>query len=413
MTDKDFPFDNTSRENGGNENDTCRQAEDNEGSRKDAYAPDASRQTGYREDGAPFGEASASSPDGGSEYYPYAGSGARPQAAYKIPLRVRVKKFFYEKKVVMLSLLSAICGSALLAYHLLSYILSSVISRSQFLNELYFSDAMFKNFFGMLYSMICVALPFGAAYFLLKRVGIIELPLDAPKKGSGLPLLIIGGMGIFYIGNVLTTILITTLSDMGIELYSYTSTVETGADVPESIFMFIVMTVHSAVIPAFVEEFAFRGVIMQPLRKYGDWFAIVLSAVLFGLLHGNMMQMPFAVVAGVVLGYVTVVTGSMWTGIILHFLNNFCSMVYSIIGELLSDGVKVVFSSVYTYGIIIIGIVAFAGFTIYNPRFYRLYPSKVKGLDTKRAAGVYTLLPPMLAAIIFMVISVVGDMYFA
>ncbi len=278
---------------------------------------------------------------------------------------------------------------------------------------MYASDELFRNFFGMLYSVICVGIPFAAAFIVLRRCGYLTLPLDAPKKGSGLPLLIIGGLGIFYIGNILTTFIITTLSGMGIELYSYTQITQQGTAVPEGIFEFLVMCVHSAVIPAVIEEFAFRGVIMQPLRKYGDWFAVISSAVLFGLLHGNMMQMPFAVVAGIVLGYVTVVTGSMWTGILLHFLNNFLSLCYSILGELLSDSVRVLFSAVYTYGIIIIGLVALAGYAFYNPDFYRLYPSQMRGLKTKTATGVYFLVPPMLIAIIFMLSAVVKDFYIA
>ena len=43
----------------------------------------------------------------------------------------------------------------------------------------------------------------------------------------------------------------------------------------------------TAVVPLFVEEFLFRGVILSQFRKYGDVFAVIASALLFGLLHRN------------------------------------------------------------------------------------------------------------------------------
>ena len=88
--------------------------------------------------------------------------------------------------------------------------------------------------------------------------------------------------------------------------------------------------VKTAVLPALIEEFAMRGVVMQSLRKYGDWFAIIMSSLVFALLHGNMVQIPFAFIAGIAIGYAVTVTGSMWTGILIHFLNNLASIIMQI-----------------------------------------------------------------------------------
>ena len=73
-----------------------------------------------------------------------------------------------------------------------------------------------------------------------------------------------------------------------------------------------------------------RGVVMQPLRKFGDRFAIVASAVLFAILHGNMVQIPFAFVAGLALGYFAIVTNSIWTSVVIHSLNNLSAVIISI-----------------------------------------------------------------------------------
>lgn len=94
----------------------------------------------------------------------------------------------------------------------------------------------------------------------------------------------------------------------------------------------IVMTfITMAIIPGFVEEFLFRGLVQSNLRPFGKGVAIVGSAVLFGLMHQNIQQIFYATVAGLVLGYLYEVTGSIWCGILLHLMNNGFSVFESAI----------------------------------------------------------------------------------
>ena len=79
----------------------------------------------------------------------------------------------------------------------------------------------------------------------------------------------------------------------------------------------------AAVVAPLVEEFVFRGVIMQPLRRFGNVFAVVASALLFGLSHGGPSNIVFAFLCGVALGFVVIASKSIWVGIAVHFLNNF------------------------------------------------------------------------------------------
>jgi len=90
------------------------------------------------------------------------------------------------------------------------------------------------------------------------------------------------------------------------------------------------LVVQIAVSPALLEEFAFRGVMLQSLRRYGDKFAIFASALVFGVFHGNVVQAPFAFLLGLVLGWLTVATGSVWTAVLIHFANNFNSVVMTV-----------------------------------------------------------------------------------
>lgn len=70
-----------------------------------------------------------------------------------------------------------------------------------------------------------------------------------------------------------------------------------------------------------VEEFLFRGLLLRTLEPYGKKFAIVVTAVLFGLFHGSPIQTPFAMLIGLILGYVALEYDVIWA-IVLHILNN-------------------------------------------------------------------------------------------
>lgn len=81
------------------------------------------------------------------------------------------------------------------------------------------------------------------------------------------------------------------------------------------------MFVYTALLAPVAEEILFRGYILRSLRPYGKRFAILISAFLFGLFHGNLMQIPYAFLVGLLLGYVTVEYSIHWA-IGLHVFNN-------------------------------------------------------------------------------------------
>ena len=69
------------------------------------------------------------------------------------------------------------------------------------------------------------------------------------------------------------------------------------------------------------EELLFRGLVMRSIAPYGKKFAIVVSAVLFGLYHGNPIQTPYAILVGLILGYVAMEYNVIWA-MVLHMMNN-------------------------------------------------------------------------------------------
>lgn len=81
------------------------------------------------------------------------------------------------------------------------------------------------------------------------------------------------------------------------------------------------MFLYAAIAAPLTEELLFRGFVLDSLRPYGKRFAIFGSAVLFGLFHGNLLQVPYAFLMGLVLGYLAAEYSFVWA-LVLHVFNN-------------------------------------------------------------------------------------------
>lgn len=88
---------------------------------------------------------------------------------------------------------------------------------------------------------------------------------------------------------------------------------------------FFLQIILVAVLPGICEEFLHRGIVLQGIKHIGFKKAILISSLLFSLLHFNIQQCAYAFVIGLVLGFVSVVAKNIWPAIIIHFTNNFIS----------------------------------------------------------------------------------------
>lgn len=77
-----------------------------------------------------------------------------------------------------------------------------------------------------------------------------------------------------------------------------------------------------AVVPAIFEELIFRGVILNGYKKLGILPAMVVSSLLFALIHGSIQQFLFPFLFGLILSFVAIKTGSVIAPMIIHFINN-------------------------------------------------------------------------------------------
>ncbi|MBQ4129281.1 MAG: CPBP family intramembrane metalloprotease [Ruminococcus sp.] len=136
----------------------------------------------------------------------------------------------------------------------------------------------------------------------------------------------------------------------------------------------ILFYVSVAILPALVEEFAFRGIILGSLRKYSDGLAVLVSGIVFGLMHGNFTQIPFATVVGLILGYIVVKTNSLLPSIIIHFLNNFLSVTMTLLSSsaALPDYLVDIINIGLTLIVAILGIVSFTILSKKHKGFFKL-----------------------------------------
>lgn len=95
----------------------------------------------------------------------------------------------------------------------------------------------------------------------------------------------------------------------------------------------VTMFIYASLLGPVIEEIIFRGFVMKGLERYGKEFAILFSALLFGLMHGNLCQNLFAFLTGIILGYVAMEYSLKWS-VFLHILNN--CLFGDLLGYLLS-----------------------------------------------------------------------------
>jgi len=106
-----------------------------------------------------------------------------------------------------------------------------------------------------------------------------------------------------------------------LSIFGYSSSSGAGA-ASYPLYLFLITIFASAILPGFCEEFANRGLLLNGLKGLGMKKAIIISGLLFGLMHLNIGQFGYATLVGMFFAYICIATGSIIPGMIIHFLNN-------------------------------------------------------------------------------------------
>lgn len=238
-----------------------------------------------------------------------------------------------------------------------------------------------------------------------KKSKSIPMPLGAPKGGVKVPLLIMIGFG----GCILTNYVCIFIS-MFYSIFGLGSTGGSSGPMPQNALDIAAMFFSTAIVPALIEELALRGVVMTPLRKYGDGFAIMFSAFIFGIFHGTLEQIPFAFACGLFMGYAVVMTESLWTGVIIHALNNSVSVIQMAI--MMEHGDE----AAGTFFLLLSAVVILAGggcLAIYLVKYRKEDIPKLKSKTTLMKSshlfGAAVSSPATIVAIVYFVITAVAN----
>lgn len=318
----------------------------------------------------------------------YGYQGYNPNYAYE-----RFLKHEQDKKT--LKKLSLCAGGAVLLYILVQNIMLVLLQPFGLLDA-YYDNPIFKCAYDIVLTIIGMYLPFAFIGRRMKKISAEPepVPLGKPQGGFNTLLAVVAGLGVCMIANYVTSFVTIFMALFGFEL----SSPEIG--MPTGVLGVALNIARLAVVAAVVEELALRGFVMGNLRRYGDTFAIFMSAFVFAAMHGNLIQAPFALVAGFGLGYFSVKTNSLWTGILIHGFNNLISTVVSYLLDVVPEEML---NSVYVmlvYGLIGLGIICFIAFN--NRTRHIPLRRNETSLSTGECVRYYLLSPTMILSLFFM-----------
>lgn len=298
-----------------------------------------------------------------------------------------------EKKT--LRKVGALCGVALLGYVLIQNIIALGIQLVGLWDK-YTTDKFFQSGADIFLTFAGVLLPFTVINRIMKKYTGAEEPLVFERKTGRLSFLgaVISGVGMCMEANIVSSFFITFMGGLGFTLSS------PEVPMPEGTEGFLLSFIRVVVVAAMAEELSLRGYVMGNLRKYGDNFAIGVSAVLFAIMHGNLIQSPFALIAGFTIGYFTVKTGTLWTAILIHGVNNFISLALSYIMEAAGQEAGALITAMCIYALGTVGIIGTAIFVKKNKNRPLYVGETVLSTGEKISAFFFNI--PMIIAFLIM-----------
>lgn len=205
-----------------------------------------------------------------------------------------------------------VLGSNILYLIVLALMLgSSILFGSQDVESLGVNEFYFRTF---ILQLAIIGLP-PLLYLLYKRADISSVVRLNRIKAKEAFLVV--GMAIFGYGVVIfiNYIWMWAISHIGPPIPQPTPPADSGGQ-------YLAALLSIAIMPALVEEFLFRGVILRGYEAMGRKASVIMSGLLFALLHMNLASLPSIIFLGITISYIVQRSDSILSGIIYHFMNN-------------------------------------------------------------------------------------------
>lgn len=258
-----------------------------------------------------------------SQYYynPFGNSGISEENQ-----RAFLKKQQEQKEKKEIRTISLFMGAAIIFYLVVQSFVLALLMATGYYSK-FESDVIFQSGFTIIgVSFLAVFVPFAVMALINKKRYAHPIIPNKPIKFCKCFMWIAFGMLCCICANISVSYLITMLESLFDVKFTQGEMLE-----PNSPLSCVMITISTAIIPAICEEFAMRCCSLQLLRKYGSGFAVFAVSIVFGLLHGNVIQFLFAFIVGLVLGFVTVKTNSIVPAVCIHALSNGISVVNSVV----------------------------------------------------------------------------------
>ena len=170
----------------------------------------------------------------------------------------------------------------------------------------------------------CISIIVCASWFFLLR-GKRFVTTDITKKNESPTAFMIIALIVLMFGVQFFMVLFNLALQPILEMLNVSMT-ETMESATTNLFMDPFGILYIVLVGPVMEELVFRGAVMRKLERYGANFAIVTSAILFGLYHIILYQAIFAFLIGLIFAYTAGRYSLKWA-IVLHILNNLLAWV--------------------------------------------------------------------------------------
>lgn len=216
---------------------------------------------------------------------------------------------------------------------------------------MYLNNVIGKEAATLTYYLFSMGVPFWIVYNTRKRkakVGSFNLKIHNPRI---LPLLLLVSIALVF-GIISPLSYLIPMSESIKQ-----SLMETGNQ--RGIFTFILMVIAAPVL----EELIFRGIILDGLiMKYSPMKSILISSLLFGIVHLNPWQFLAGFILGIFIGWIYCKTKSLAYSIIIHSATNLCGYLVRVFSD--ADSINDTLVEMYGGWIVLIGVTIASGTTI-------------------------------------------------
>ena len=196
-------------------------------------------------------------------------------------------------------------------------------------------------------------------------------------------------MGLQNMASLLTLPMEAAANSMG---WSFLDAYTSAASMSDTLSLFL----YTVLVAPFCEELIYRGFVLRALAPYGKIFGMVVAALLFGLMHGNIIQFPSALLCGFLFGYVTL-EYPLPASMLIHALNNLAAEAISWLQSTDEVTAAAVNQAVFSFGLVAL--------LLYVTKFWRSFVRYFRANRTEKGTlwrFVTTL--PILLLLIYLVL---------